>query len=303
MKKYLVHILLVIGFIGVAQQTPSIQTTVDTTNIRIGEQFQYKITVDKNSDVIFPELQRLGYLEVVETADIDTIKNQLVKKYVLTGFDSGSFIIPQQQLLIENKKFLTDSILINVATVAVDTTVQKMFPIKAILKEPFTFDDVKPHLWWIILVLVLIAITVYFMFIRKKIVKEEKLIVAIPPYEEALTRLSELDAKQLWQNNKIKQYYIELTDIIRSYIESELHIPALESTTDDLIAIIMDFNNIKTFDIPKETVANLKVLLHEADLVKFAKLKPMAPKIEADRVIAGRVLTDLKPKIVVEDVE
>ena len=60
--------------------------------------------------------------------------NRLIKKYRLTSFDSGKWLIPQQKVIIEGKTFLTDSVIINVATVKVDTTKQKLFPIKAIQK-------------------------------------------------------------------------------------------------------------------------------------------------------------------------
>ncbi|MEZ4840265.1 MAG: hypothetical protein R2821_01770 [Flavobacteriaceae bacterium] len=62
----------------------------------------------------------------------------MVKKYKLTSFDSGSYVIPKQSVFIWNQPYFTDSIRIDVATVAVDTLKQKMYPIKAIHKEPYT---------------------------------------------------------------------------------------------------------------------------------------------------------------------
>ena len=127
-------------------------------------------------------------------------------------------------------------------TVAVDTTKQKLFPIKAIVDEPMVLDDFKPYLWWVILALAVIGFLLYyFVFRKKKEEIEEVIIPALPPYEEAMEKLKELDGKLLWQNNKIKPYYSELTDIIRSYIERELKVPALESTTDELIETLSDF--------------------------------------------------------------
>jgi uncharacterized protein YukJ len=117
----------------------------------------------------------------------------------------------------------------------------------------------------------------------------------------AMQRLGQLDEKQLWQQDKIKPYYIELTDIVRTYIERELRIPALESTTDELIETILDFNKIKKFDLPKETVKNLKKLLQEADLVKFAKHRPLSNEIEGHRAETEGIINKLKPKSVEEN--
>ncbi len=273
---------------------------VDTTNIRIGEQFNYQISVDDTANVIIPKLELKG-LEVVEDFKMDTIKRNLIKKYLLTGFDSGAFYIPSQQIFIRNRAFLTDSILINVATVAIDTTKQKMFPIKAIQSEPYTFDDFKQYIIWIVLALLLIGGLIYYLKTRKKEETPEEVIAALPPFEEAIEKLHQLDEKLLWQNNEIKKYYSELTEIIRAYVEKELKIPALESTTDELIETLTDFNDAKTIDASKNAIAKLKGLLSEADLVKFAKSKPLSHEIEEDRRDAEGILNELKPKPVIEE--
>jgi len=302
MKIYILHIILLIGFVSFAQNQPKVSIETDTTKIRIGERINYQIIVE-NADkgVVFPKLQldSLGKVEVVESFDIDTLKDKLIKKYALTSFDSGQYIIPRQRIKIWTQEYVTDSVLVDVATVAVDTTKQQMYTIKAIQNEPYTFDDFKNYLWWLLGALLLIGIILYFVF-RKKETKEEQE-ARIPPYELALMRLGELDEKELWQKNKIKQYYVELTDIIRNYIERELNIPALESTTDELMETIGDFNTSSQLNIPKETIDKLNKLLQEADLVKFAKFKPLANEIELHRNDAGFIIDELHPKIEVED--
>jgi len=291
MKKQVVYILFFIGFIGFSQQNP-VTVTADTTSIKIGEQIQFKISVNETNNVIFPKLKldSLGKVEVVETLPIDTLKNSLEKKYLLTSFDSGSYVIPQQEILISNKKYVTDSLLINVATVKVDTTKQGLYEIKSIKSEPKTFDDYK-HLWWILIpVLLLIAGILYVIFRKKK----EKIIpkVHVAPIQEAMQRLVELDGKKLLQQNKIKGYYSELTDIVRTYIEKDIKIPALESTTNELIETITDFNESSKLGISKETIQQLKQVLQSADLVKFAKSKPIVEEIKNDRTTIEQILKD-----------
>lgn len=303
MKYTLLYICLFLTSFTFAQQ-PQVKAEIDTTNIRIGEQFQYKISVDVTENVIIPKLENLKGLEVIDTLKIDTIKNKLVQKYVLTGFDSGAFYIPQQQIFIRNQAYLTDSLLVNVATVPIDTTKVKKFPIKGIKGEPYQFDDFKHYIWWVIIALAIIALIVYFFVFRKKKEKEEKVVVPLlAPYEEAIQKLEELDKKLLWQNNRVKQYYSELTDIIRGYIERELHVPALESTTDELISVLKDFNETKSIETTKETIEKLKGLLQESDLVKFAKSKPLSHEIEEDRNDAKFIIDNLKPKKQVEEDE
>jgi hypothetical protein len=299
MKKQIFYILLFISSISFSQES-MVKLEIDTTYIRIGEQFQLKISVNETQNVIIPKLQLKG-LEIIDSTRVDTLKNSLIRRYILTGFDSGAFYIPQQQIFVKNQAFLTDSLLVNVATIAIDTTKVKKFPIKTIKKEPFTFDDFKIYLYLLLAILAIIGFWIYWFVIRKrKTTEDAPTYRTLPPYEEALLKLNELDEKLLWQNNKIKEYYSELTEIIRGYIERELKVPALENTTDEVLEIIKDFKNSDTIETSKETIAKLKDLLREADLVKFAKSKPLAIEIEDDRRDAEHIIGNLKPKPIIE---
>ena len=300
MKKQLVYILFFIGFVGLAQEN-IISIKTDTTNISIGEQIELKIEVNETNNVIFPKLQldSLGKVEVVESLPVDTLKNRLEKKYLLTSFDSGQYVLPKQLVLINNKKYFTDSLLINVATVKVDTLKQKMFPIKSIKREPKTFDDYRYLLWWLIPILITIAAILYFIFRKKEKKKVPKIYVA--PIQEALERLKELDEKQLLKQNKIKIYYSELTDIVRTYIEKDINIPALESTTNELIETINDFNESSNLGISKETIQQLKEVLQSADLVKFAKSKPIIEEIRGDRTTIEEILKNTQHAVHIND--
>jgi len=295
-------IFLFFGLFSFAQD-PIVKAQVETSNIRIGEQFNYRITVKEVDKVILPKLELNG-LEVVDSVKTDTINYMLIQKYKITGFDSGAFYIPQQQVFIRNQAYLTDSILINVATVPIDTTKIKKYPIKSIKKEPLVFDDYKLYIYLLIAALLIIGFWIYWFVIRKKKEEEEKpTYVALAPYDEAMYKLNELDEKLLWQNNKVKEYYSELTDIIRAYIERELKVPALEKTSDEIIETLNDFYEANTINTTKENIKKLKDLFQEADLVKFAKSKPLAGEIEEDRKDAEEVVHNLKPKPIPKDEE
>jgi len=290
-KNYLFFAFVLSSVFGFSQ----VSTEIDTTRIRIGEQINYQIIVDETEDVQFSKLtlDSLRRLEVVESFKIDSLKNRLIKKYALTSFDSGRYVLPGQTVYIRNKKFLTDSIIIDVATVAVDTIKQPMYTIKEIRKEPYTFGDILSEYWWLLVLLVVIAAILYFV-LRDK-VKHYERINRIPPFDRAKQRLKELDSKKLLEENKIKLYYVELTDIIRTFIEREMNIPALESTTDELLETITDFNSSSNLNIPEETIIKLKKLLQEADLVKFAKSKPLIDEIEEHRDNAEVIIDNMHP--------
>ena len=284
--------LLIVAFSGRAQ----VRAEIDTTSIRIGEQIQYEIIVEETEDVRFPkfELDSLNRIGLVTSHKIDSLKNQLIKKYTLTSFDSGRYVLPGQEVFIRDKRFLTDPVVIDVATVPVDTLKQPMYPIKTIEKEPYLFSDYLSYFWGLIAALLIIGLILYYL-LRDKPTKEE-VIISIPPFEMAKQRLLELDQKQLIQNNKIKPYYVELTDIVRTFIERELNIPALESTTGELMETITDFNSSSKLGIPADTLGKLHKLLQEADLVKFAKSKPLLNEIEMHRTDAERIIDVMHPE-------
>ena len=291
-KTFLLGALMLLGYSGYAQ----VSSKIDTTRIRIGEQFNYEIIVNETKDVRFPkfEADSLNRIGVVTSHKIDSLKNQLIKKYTLTSFDSGRYVIPGQEIFVRDKRFLTDQVTIDVATVPVDTIKQPMYHIKELQNEPYLFSDYLNYFWGLIVLLVIIGIILYFILRDKP--TEEEMISRIPPFDAAKMRLKELDKKELISQNKIKPYYVELTDIVRTFIEREMNIPALESTTDELMEIITDFNSSSHLNIPDETLLKLKKLLKEADLVKFAKSKPLQNEIALHRMDAEGIIDSLHPK-------
>ncbi len=297
-RKFGFLLILLLTIVSFSQKRPLVNAEIDTTNIRIGEQFNLKISVNEIKNVIIPKLELKG-LEVVDTAKTDTLKSSLVKKYTITGFDSGSFYIPQQQIFVKNQAFLTDSLLVNVATIAIDTSKIKKFPIKSIKSEPYVLDDFKGYIWITLVVLLLVGILVYLLFFRKKKETVEEVVILLKPaYEEAIEKLQQLDEKLLWQNNKIKEYYSELTEIVRNYIGRDIEIPTFEQTSNEIIELIEAQNTKKKLGLSKETIATIHSLLKNADLVKFAKSKPLSHEIEDDRKFAELIITKIQPKVI-----
>ncbi len=287
MKKGIRYIILLLGFSAFAQ----VEMKIDTSKIRIGEQIQYELSIDEQPQVSFPklELDSLGKIEILHQTPVDTIRKRLYKKYYLTGFDSGAFRIPAQKIKVGQQIFLSDSLLIEVNTVAVDTTKQGLFPIKHIYKaKPKDWKDYLVHLWWLLVLLPIAGLVWWWHSFRKKQNKKKQ--VVLKPIEEALEHFESLDEKDLVTQEKIKEYYIELTDIVRDYIGKDVDIPTLEVTTDELISLLEIHNKSKKLGIEKERIKTLHEFLKHADLVKFAKAKPEQEQIHQDRETAESVV-------------
>ncbi|MBC8754176.1 hypothetical protein H2O64_05800 [Kordia sp. YSTF-M3] len=281
-----------------------VAAVVDSTQIKIGEEIKLSILVeaDSTASVVFPEGDTLFIpLELLESYKADTIKKDakynLIKKYGLTQFDSGVYFIPKQKILINEKPFFTDSIRIAVADVPVDTLKQKMFEIKSLVSVPKGSSN-----WWKYLLIVLGLLAAfgayfYYFVFQLKAKKKKKKEAEIPPYDRALLQLNELDNSTLLLKSEYKDYYSELTNIVRQYIEEEVRIDALESTTEELIRKIEAQKDAGYLDLKDETIRNLKNVLQTADLVKFAKSKPDDAVVQADRNLVEHIVVETKEAI------
>lgn len=282
----------------------SVSSTVDSTQIKIGSQFNLtvKAKVNKTDKVVFPESTYFGALEVLESYPVDSVKTddklELVKKYGLTQFDSGRYVVPKLQVLINNKVVLTDSFGIVVNNVVVDTLKQQMYDIKPIIQVEKPADY-----FWLYMVLTLIVILAigYFVyyFLKKYQVKknEAEALLFASPIEKAIALLQNLEKKELWQHGETKAYYSELTDITRNYIEEAVEVPAMESTSNELYDALKVAVKKKKIKLSNDVLDKFKKVMANADLVKFAKSKPLDFEIENDKQMIDTFLISLDKAI------
>ena len=282
-----------------------VETKIDVTRNKIGAQFNLtlKTNVDTLSKVVFPTSKNFGKMEVIRSYIIDTIKHgdryELIKKYGITQFDTGKYVIPSLKVLINNKAFATDSLLVEVYNVQVDTLKQKLFDIKPIVEVPYELS----YFWqYVLIILLVIGIGALIYWLIKKYQKKKVEVVEElkSPIERATILLKTLEKKELWQKGAVKEYYSELTDIARNYIEEAIEIPAMESTTSELILALRVASIKKKMTLSAETLENLERVLKQADLVKFAKSKPLDYEIAEDQNKIEKAILTLDKSIPIE---
>jgi hypothetical protein len=295
-----IFVLAAFVFLLVQSAQAQVRSEIDTTTIRIGEQFNYKIEVetDSSSVVVFPEGQTFLPLEAVEASEIDSLLNAsqivLSRIYKLTQFDSGTYTIPRQKIVVGDNIHFTDSLKVRVNAIEVDTTKQKLYDIKPIIEVEKTSSN-----WWIWLILGLLlvalgAFLIYWIVWRKKPLTEEEEIALLPPYERAKLAIEKLEEKQLLRVNKIKEYYSELTFIIRKYLDEKVYDRAMESTTDELMDRLNLLKDGNQFPFTKATLSNIETILKRADLVKFAKSAPEVALAEIDKNTVAKEIDNIK---------
>ena len=273
------HLILVYFVSSLSLCAQEISNTVDTTNIRIGEQIIYKINIKTDSlgTIRFPESKDFLPFEVINESKLDT--NSLDKKYIiskqfaLTHFDSGVFYIPAPKIQFLNREVRLDSFRIKINSVVIDTTKQGLYGIKPIMKSKTQVD----FLYWLYVILALSLIT-FFIYYRNQIFsffKIHKLEVEyFTPYEKAIKELSEIKKLRYDSNIDVKNYYSNLTFVVRNFLNQKIINNALECTTKELIIRLNLLKSSKKYNLSNPTIKNIDNIFSRADLVKFAKYEP-----------------------------
>jgi len=294
-----VFFLICFLFATSSQAQDDVRATIDSTSILIGQQINYKIEVLANDGeaVVFPEGQTFNPLEVIESYKIDTASStsarvKLIKRYGLTQFDSGRYVIPKQKIIIGTKTVETDTFLVEVNNVVLDTVNQGLYDIKPIIELPRDYSKWWKYLLWIIPVLIAIALFLWFLLRRHKKQKEAEKYV--PPFEQAIATLNALDQEDYIAQAKYKEYYTVLTDAIRRYYDEKVYDRAMESTTDELIARLEMERDSGHIDFGRETIVKLKDIFKRADLIKFARVNPPEGKAQADRLSVEEIVKETK---------
>jgi len=295
---FLFFISLLFSFSEISAQS-GVKASIDSTTIKIGEQIRYKIEVESNPEdlVVFPEGETFSPLELVESLEIDTINEngnyRLLKEYFLTQFDSGKYVIPSQEVLIKSNSFYTDSIAVEVNDVVVDTTKQKLYPIKPSVEVDPGFS-IPDWLWWL-LGIFLVAGLVAFFIIRKK--KKDAQEPELPPYEEAMAELQKLDNSKLLENREIKEYYSQLSFAVRKYLDRKIYDHGLERTTGELILYLRAQKDAGKLKLTDGTISDFERILQRADLAKFARSKPDVITAKEDRSKTQFIIDDLRASV------
>ncbi len=253
----------------------------DTLLIGDHKVLSFKTKVPKDVKYIFqsPSNPVTKGVEIIGQPVIDTLsvingELELETRITVTSFDSGSYIIPPMPAYLQKLDGSIDTVWfdagkLQVTTIQIDTTSFKPYDVKGQMNYPYT---VKEFLPWAGLV----VLAVLFAWLIKKYIKNRKEkrslfgkpVVQDPPHIIALRSLENILSRKLWQNNQEKQFYTEIVDTLRLYLEGRYNIATMEKTTGEIL------NSLSECKIEPKEFANLEDLLTLSDFVKFAKYKP-----------------------------
>ena len=290
MKRRILFVVLCVLLSGNIQllraQQVKVKASIDSTHMLIGDQMKLILEIEKpkDMDIQFPVVPDTmsSHIEVVNRLPVDTItmddkdREKLSQSILISSFDSGSHVIPPFYFKIKYNQFVdsiaTKALMLEVLTMKIDTT-KGPVDIKMPYAAPLTLKEVTPYILGIILIGAIIFFIFYYFRWKKKNVplfnKPEK--PKEPAHVIALRQLDQIKAQKLWQQEKIKQYYSEVADTIRNYIENRFNIPAMEQTSAETIGVFKQNKEL----IDGNSLNEIQHILSLADLVKFAKYTPL----------------------------
>ena len=270
MRKYIViFILLILAVVSHAQVL--VTASVDSTKILIGGRSHYFITVyaPKGTKISFPKFNNkkeiVSDVEVLsaksDTADANG-KVRIRRIYTITAWDAKRYTIPAQKVIVGGTTKTTGNVALDIQAVPIDTVKSTPMPPDDIQKVPFSWGEWVPVILVIVLALILICIVFYLYRIlcHKKNGRIPKNTRVLSYYEQAKQDLSEIAANKMLYAEQ-KDYYTDVTNVLRKYISQRYNINALEMTSHEIIGSMKDVCD----------VSELKVVFNTADLVKFAK--------------------------------
>ena len=277
-----------------------IETSVDRAEIYIGDLINYRLTITHDSNIALtppPIGANLGAFDVKDykTEDEVKMKNGRIKtesRFLLTTFTTGDYIIPPipvEYMLPDSarKILISEPVPIKVKSLlaeAADTS--DIHP----AKDPYEFKS-RVSVWYYfvaaLFILLIAASVVWFVILRKK-EKPSKPVDLRKPWEIAFEQLAFLKEKNYLDSGQFKQFYTELTEILRAFLGRIYGIPVLDMTTYELLAALAELN------IEEKLYSRLKIFLDFADLVKFAKYIPEADQPQADYDEAVSIIDSIR---------
>ena len=300
----LVLLLFLLLFLPASAQRITIDAQIDSTVMWIGHQTPLTFEVSQSPDVhvAFPLFsdEIPGGLEIVRRVQIDTTFAadgllQVRHRYIVTAFEDSLYFVPPFPFVAGGDTIWSRAMSLRVLQpFELDPENNAITDIKGNFSVPFYWGRIIRIVLLVLLIWVILAIVLYFIMkyvVKKPILITEKPEPKIPPYIEAMTGLNRIKDEKSWQQGRLKEYYTELTEVIRVYIGRVFEINAMEMTSEEIIDTLRYMRRDH-----KEAYSKLQSILQISDLVKFAKWIPTPDESEKSLKDAYSFVEQTKPK-------
>ncbi len=310
--KYIFLLLFLFCINSMIAAPISLKAKLDSVQLLMGNMtmLNLELVVEKGTKgelPLFREVAKEGFVGIngdsielrgvakLDTIDLGTGRQQINYSVPLQSFDSGVYVLPRFEYIAGKDTVFSNNLVLKVVPVIVgdNEAISGFMPVEEPLNVSI-FDQLPDWLydyWWIIVIILLMIGAIIYLIIRFKqtgslnLVKKKELL----PHEVALFNLEKLKNKKLWEQGMEREYFTELTEILRIYLQSRFRINAMEMTTRQIVEMLESSAEISD---KKEYV---KQILDVADFVKFAQLRPLPSENTEAFDNAIRFVNETKP--------
>lgn len=297
--------MMVVALFAVAELMAQVTVSarLDSVQFFVGQQdgLELQVTMPAGKHLQLPDFRKgieiVPNVEIVEVEKADTLhindgkQLQVTQRYIITAWDSSFYYLSPLQVKVDTTVYESAALAFKVYTLDVDTlNADTFFPPRGIQEIPFEWVDWRQVVIETIMLLPLVLIIVVLvMLIRRgkpifRLVRRKK---KLPPHQVAITEIERIKGQRTWAQEDSKEYYTQLTDALRTYIQDRYGFSAMEMTSTEIIDRLTEGGDDKSLD-------ELREIFRTADLVKFAKWSTQINENDANLVAALQYVNETK---------
>lgn len=309
------RLLLTISIIYTALSVfgQTLDATISKNRAKIGEPLivEYKVKTDQKDIIVFHEKYTEIPLRTYNGGQLSNegTKAEIIKKfedsstriqggqlwrgtYTVMIWDSGSFSIPGPDIFINDSTFTFDDIRIycDLSEKQSDVDLYDIRENYAELpeKENAFLFWIKQN-GWLLLVIAVALITLLWFIKRRKPSEPEEITKAMSLKDRTLAAIDALEKERLWEQKKLKNHFVELSYILRSYLTARYDLSLLEKTTVQTKQLLIQKG------LNEDTVATIVRILSQSDMVKFAQSELDEIAILKISTLARQIVAETSP--------
>ncbi len=277
------------------QELPALRTEVDATTTTVGGRLRLTVAVEHapGASVRWPDSLDLAPFEVLDAAVAPPVagdgRTATEAVFTLAAFELGELEIPSFAVEVASPagatELFTDPFGVAVVSVGLDEG-QDIRGIRGPLSIPRGW---LPTALWILALALAVAAGWWLARRARRRAAEKGAVSEDGPsrsaHERALEELDRLEASGLLERGRVKDYYIEVSDVLRRYLEGRYAVRALEMTSREVL------ERLEGAAVGPRVHRRFASFFDECDLVKFAKHRPDRDACGAI-VPAARALVD-----------
>lgn len=248
MKKIFILLLFTFSLLSRSHaQSVTVDATIDSLQIMIGEQtaINLQVSADTNQRIFFPVYKDtlIRGVEIIDVAKPDTQylndrKRMVVtQSYIVTSFDSALYYLPPMTVEVDNQSYASNPLALKVYSYSIPLDSlhpDYFFGQKENMKPIFVWND---WIWMMICAFLVVPIVILLIYLLKRlqdnkpIIRKVKVEPKLPPHQAAMSEIERIKGEKIWKSGDQKEYYTQLTDVIRTYIRDRFDFNALEMMT------------------------------------------------------------------------